>query len=479
MDKLPNGGKYKQNYRNFLYIITNLWSAFQDDLRYTNAAKNLRKEDDPLMTTLLTVSVAMLAGLLMTRVMKLVKLPAVTAYLIAGVLIGPYCLGALHVEGVGFTCPETFSRLALVSEVALGFIAFSIGNEFRLEDLKQTGRQAAVIGVVQALAATLLVDLALIVVHMLMPQRLTLAQAITLGAIATATAPAATLMVVRQYKAKGPLTDLLLPIVALDDAVGLVVFAVSFGIAKTLSSGVVDLISILVNPLVEIAASLVLGAVLGWLLTQLEKLFNSNTNRLNLTIAFVFLTTSLAMLEFELGPVKLGFSSLLVCMMLGTVFCNLCPLSLDLMDKADKWTSPLFALFFVISGAELELSVFTEAAIVGIGVVYILFRSLGKYIGSFASAKWTRCAPQICKYLGITLLPQAGVALGMCITSMELGEEGALIRNIILFSVLVYELAGPVMTRMALTAAGDIKPMPEEVKNRRQTKLEAAKQRKK
>ena len=416
----------------------------------------------------------MLAGLLMTRVLKPLKLPSVTAYLIAGVLIGPYCLGALHIDGLGFTSSEAVSKLSLVSEVALGFIAFSIGNEFRLEDLKHTGRQAAVIGVVQALAATLLVDLALLAVHFLMPGKLTVSQAITLGAIATATAPAATLMVVRQYKAKGTLTDLLLPIVALDDAVGLVVFAVSFGIAQTLSSGVVDLVSILVNPLVEIAASLSLGAFLGWLLTQLEKLFNSNTNRLNLTIAFVFLTASLAMLEFEIGPVKIGFSSLLVCMMLGTMFCNLCPLSQDLMEKADKWTSPLFALFFVISGAELELSVFTDVAIVGIGVVYILFRSLGKYSGAFVSAKWTKCAPQICKYLGITLLPQAGVALGMCITAMQLGAEGSLIRNIVLFSVLVYELVGPVMTRMALTAAGDIHPMSDEVKNRRQHKLAAA-----
>lgn len=430
------------------------------------------------MSILLSVSIAMLAGLLMTRVIKPLKLPAVTAYLIAGVLIGPYCLGALHVPGVGFTSSEAVSSLSLVSEVALGFIAFSIGNEFRLNDLKHTGRQAAVIGVVQAVTATALVDVALVALHFVMPEKLSVAQAITLGAIATATAPAATLMVVRQYKAKGPLTSLLLPIVALDDAVGLVVFAVSFGIARTLTSGTVDLISILVNPLVEIAASLLLGSVLGWLLTQLERLFNSNTNRLNLTIAFVFLTASLAMLEFQVGPVTVGFSSLLVCMMLGTVFCNLCPLSHDLMEKADKWTSPLFALFFVISGAELELSVFADVAIVGIGLVYILFRSLGKYIGSYCSAVWTKCAPQICKYLGITLLPQAGVALGMCITARQLGSQGDLIRNIVLFSVLVYELVGPMLTKMALTKAGDIQPMSEEVKNRRQTKLAAAEARK-
>lgn len=422
----------------------------------------------------MSVSIALLAGLLMTRLFKPLRLPSVTAYLIAGVLVGPYCLGAFHAPGVGFASAEAVEGLALVSEVALGFIAFSIGNEFRLDELKKTGKQALIIGIVQALVATLFVDVALLVVHLIMPDKFTVPQAITLGAIATATAPAATLMVVRQYKANGPLTRLLLPIVALDDAVGLVVFAVSFGIAKTLVSGSVDMISILVNPLVEIVCSLLLGAVMGWLLTQLEKLFNSNTNRLNLTIGAVFLTASLSMLDFHVGPVHIQFSSLLVCMMLGTVFCNICPLSEDLMKASDKWTSPLFALFFVVSGAELELSVFTDIAIVCIGLVYILFRSFGKYSGTFASAKLTKCEPQICKYLGITLLPQAGVALGMCATAMQLGEQGKLIRNITLFAVLIYELVGPLFTRMALTAAGEIEPMSEEVKQRRQSKLDAA-----
>ena len=423
------------------------------------------------MNVLLPVSIALLAGLLMTRLFKPLKLPSVTAYLIAGVLIGPYCLGALGVDGFGFTTMESVTSLAVIAEVALGFIAFSIGNEFRVEELKHTGKQAVVIGIVQALVATLFVDIALYIVHLAAPDKLTVPQVLTLGAIATATAPAATLMVVRQYKAKGPLTSLLLPIVALDDAVGLIVFAVCFGIAKTLVSGTVDFVSIFINPLVEIICSLLLGAIMGWVLTQLEKLFNSNTNRLNLTIAFVFLTTSLAMLDFHIGAIHIGFSSLLVCMMLGTVFCNLCPLSHDLMAASDKWTSPLFALFFVISGAELELSVFTDIAIVGIGVVYIVFRCLGKYCGSFISAKATNCEPSICKYLGVTLFPQAGVALGMCATAAQLGEQGALIRNITLFAVLIYEMFGPLMTRQALLAAGDIKPMSDEVKNRRQRKL--------
>ena len=426
------------------------------------------------MEILLSVSIAVLAGLLMTRAFKPFKLPSVTAYLIAGVLIGPYFLGSLHINGLGFVSEEAVGSLALISEVSLAFIAFSIGSEFRLEELKKTGKQAFVIGIFQALVATLFVDLALFAVHLMMPDKLSVAQLITLGAIATATAPAATLMVVRQYKANGPLTKLLLPIVALDDAVGLIVFAVSFGIAKSLVSGSVDLISIIVNPLVEIAASLALGALMGWILTQLEKLFNSNTNRLNMSIALVFLAASISMIDFHVGPVHVSFSSLLVCMMLGTVFCNICPLSEDIMERTDKWTSPLFALFFVVSGAELQLSVFADSAIIIIGVVYIVFRCLGKYFGTKFSAKATNCSPEICKYLGITLFPQAGVALGMCATAMQLGEQGSLIRNITLFAVLIYELVGPLMTKNALMKAGEIAPMPEHVKNRREIKLAEA-----
>ena len=426
------------------------------------------------MNTLLSLSVAVLAGLLMTRVAKPLKLPSVTAYLVAGVLIGPYCLGLLGVQGLGFPTMDDVSKLSLISDVALGFIAFSIGSEFRLADLKKTGKQAFVIGVLQALAATFLVDIALIAIVFLTNGKLSVAQAITLGAIATATAPAATLMVVRQYKAKGPLVDLLLPIVALDDAVGLIVFAVSFGVAKALNTNAFDLISIVVDPLLEIVCSLALGALGGWVLTKLETLFNSNTNRLNMTIALVFLVSALSMTEISVGPVTIGFSSLLTCMMLGTIFCNLCPLSEEIMAKADRWTSPLFAAFFVISGAQLDLGVFKDGTIVLIGVVYIVTRSLGKYLGAHYSSKLMKCEPQICKYLGITLLPQAGVALGMCVTAMELGTEGELIRNITLFAILIYELVGPLLTKMALQAAGEIHPMDEAVKNRRQINLEKA-----
>jgi len=427
------------------------------------------------MKALLSLAIAMFAGLMMTRLLKKTHLPDVTAYLIAGVLIGPCFIGALGIPGIGFESYEELKGVGLISDVALGFIAFSIGNEFRLSQLKETGKQALVVGILQAVTATVLVDIALLIFHFIRPDVLTVPAAITLGAIAAATAPAATLMVVRQYKAKGPLTDLLLPIVALDDAVGLVLFAVSFGIAKALSSGVVDLYTIVANPIIEITASLLLGAVAGWVMTQIEKLFNSNTNRLAITISFVFLTVALSMISVKIGPVTLGFSSLLVCMMLGSVFCNLCPLSGEIMEKSDRWTSPLFAAFFVISGAELELGVFKELASVLVGIIYMLARSAGKYIGARESAKLMRCNKNIVEYLGITLLPQAGVALGMCVTASTLPEDGALIRNIVLFAVLIYELVGPMLTKWALQKAGDIKPMGDDVRNRRERKLEQAK----
>ena len=426
------------------------------------------------MVALLSSSLALLIGLLVTRVFKLLKLqlPDVTAFLIAGVIIGPYCLGRIGVPGVGFSTTSEVENLSVISNTALGFIAFSIGNEFLFSQLKSIGRQAIVVGIFQALAATLFVDLALLGLHFIIPDVLSVEAAIVLGAIATATAPAATLMVVRQYKAKGKLTDILLPVVALDDAVGLAVFAVSFGIATSIVTGNTNLVGILVEPLIEIFASLALGALLGWVLTLLEKTFFSNSNRLSLTIAFVVLTVALSMISFNIGSIKISFSTLLVCMMLGTVFCNICPLAHDLMERADKWTAPLFALFFVLSGAELELSVLLNVSVLVIGVTYIFARSLGKYLGSYTSCAATKCDPVVKKYLGITLLPQAGVALGMCVTAAKLGtSDGVLIKNIILFSVLIYELVGPLLTKWALTKSGDIQPSAVDVHSRRLSKF--------
>lgn len=428
------------------------------------------------MELFLAAAIALIAGLLFTRVTNLFHLPDVTAYLIAGVLVGPYCLGLLGVPGLGFSSGEQVEALGFISNTALGFIAFSIGSEFRLSSLRQTGRQALVIGVLQALVTCVVVDLALLAVMPLLGGTLSAAGCITLGAIATATAPAATLMVVHQYKAKGPVVDVLLPVVALDDAVGLAVFSISFGAAQAMSAGALNLAAIVLEPLLEIVLSLAVGAVMGELLTRIETMFHSNRNRMALIVGFVLLTVALSQLEFTVGGVNIGFSTLLVCMMLGTIFCNRCPLSEELMDKSDKWTSPLFALFFVLCGAELELSVFTKWTVVVIGLVYIISRCIGKYFGARWSCQLVKSEPQVTKWLGITLFPQAGVALGMCVTVANWGAEGALIRNIILFSVLIYELFGPVMTKIALTKAGDIRPMSPEVANRRADALKAAEQ---
>ena len=410
------------------------------------------------METLLCLSVALFAGLMLSRVAKMLKLPAVTAYLVAGILVGPYFLGSFNVAGLGFTSMENIDAYDIIPDVALGFIAFLIGNEFRLSQLKQIGKQATVIGIFQAITTCLLVDGVLIGIHFLMPDKLSLSGAIILGAVATATAPAATLMVVKQYKAKGPVSEILLPIVALDDAVGLVVFAVSFGVAKALLIGSVDAVSIVVEPILEVVLSLVLGAVMGFLFNFFERFFHSRSKRLAVSVAFVLLTVSLSMLKFNVGGVHIGFSSLLACMMLGTVFCNVCDFSEELMDRIDRWTSPLFILFFVISGAELELSTFKDIGIVCIGLVYIVARCIGKYFGASLSAKATKCNNNIVKYLGITLFPQAGVALGMAIKSQELGSEGEMVANITLFAVLIYELIGPLLTKIALQKAGEIKP---------------------
>ncbi|MBO5859844.1 MAG: cation:proton antiporter [Clostridia bacterium] len=410
------------------------------------------------METLLCLSIALAAGLFMSRLTKVLNLPSVTAYLVAGIIVGPYCLGRLGIPGLGFVSSENVKEFEIISNVALGFIAFAIGNEFRLSQLKQVGKKATFIGIFQALVATLCVDAALIGLHFVLGDKLPLPMAVTLGAVAAATAPAATLMVVRQYKAKGKLTDLLLPIVAIDDAVGLIIFAVSFGISKALIHGEFSVAAIVLEPILEIVCSLGLGAIMGVLFTFCEKFFSSNSKRLCLSITCVIFTVALSMLKFEIVGIHIGFSTLLVCMMLGTMFCNLCDFSAEIMEKTDKWTNPIFTLFFVLSGAELELSVFTDAAIVGIGVAYIVSRSIGKYFGSYSSAKICGCEKKTTKYLGITLLPQAGVALGMSVTAMELGEVGALIRNIVLFSVLIYELVGPTLTKMALTRAGEIEP---------------------
>lgn len=410
------------------------------------------------MTALFTLSLCLLVGLLMSRLAKKLGLPAVTAYLIAGLLLGPFCIGKLAVPGLGFSSLDEVAGYNAISQAALGFIAFAIGNEFRLSQLKSIGRSAVIIGILQAVITTVLVDIVLITVHFIAPSLISAGSAITLGAIASATAPAATLMVVRQYKADGPLTRLLLLVVAIDDAVGLMLFAASFGVANALSSGAVSVVSVLVEPLLEIILSLILGCVMGFALNQVEKYFHSRSKRLSISVGFVLLTVALSSWEFRIGSVTCSFSLLLVCMMMSTVFCNICNFSEELLGRVDGWTTPLFVLFFVLSGAELDLGILSQPAVLLLGIAYIISRSAGKYFGAFGSSAMCRCDEKTRNYLGITLFPQAGVALGMALTAQTLPGDGPMVRNIVLFSVLVYELVGPMMTKWALTKAGEIHP---------------------
>lgn len=408
-------------------------------------------------TSLICLAIALVGGLMLSRLTKLIHLPAVTAYLVAGLLLGPFCIGALKFPGLGFNTLEQVEGLSIVTQVALGFIAFTIGNEFRLSQLKAMGSGAIVIGIGQAVITTALVDAVLIVLHLCFPNVISLPIAIVLGAIASATAPAATLMVVRQYKADGPLTRLLMLVVAIDDAVGLVLFSVSYGIATALSSGQVSVLAVVVEPIVEIVLSLGLGALMGWLLDRTEQFFHSRSKRMTISVAFVLLAVGLSTLEFHIGPVHCGFSLLLVCMMTGTVFCNICDTSEELMNRVDGWTMPLNILFFVISGAELDLNVLVQPVTILVGVIYIIARSAGKYFGSGVSCRLTHQSKPIEQNLGITLLPQAGVALGMALTAANLAD-GALARNVVLFAVLIYELVGPSLTKRSLLKVGEIRP---------------------
>ena len=406
---------------------------------------------------LICLASALIGGLMLSRLTKLLNLPAVTAYLVAGLLLGPFALGRLNIPGLGFQTLEQVELMGIVTQTALGFIAFTIGNEFRLSQLKAMGSSAIIIGILQAVITTIVVDIVLIALHLCFPEIISISCTITLGAIASATAPAATLMVVRQYKADGPLTRLLMLVVAIDDAVGLLLFSVSFGIATALAHGQVSVLAVAVEPILEIVLSLGLGSLMGWLLNWVEQFFHSRSKRMTISVAFVLLTVGLSSVTFEVGSVHCGFSLLLVCMMTGTIFCNICATSEELMERVDNWVIPLNVLFFVISGAELDLEILSHPVTIIVGIIYILARSAGKYYGAAISYKLTKQSKPITDNLGITLLPQAGVALGMALTAATL-PDGALARNVVLFAVLVYELIGPALTKRSLLAVGEIKP---------------------
>ncbi len=432
---------------------------------------------------LLGISIALIAGLASNRLIRLLKLPNVTGYLIVGILLGPYLFSLFNKNLTGVLSKEMVESFGIIVDIALGFIAFSIGSEFKLSSIKKVGKGIITITLLQAFAALVFVDLAL-VIFCACTNNLTsqLPLILTLGAVATATAPAATLMVIKQYKAKGPVTDTLLPVVAFDDAVGLILFSISFSIAQVfakqqagIGGGTISVMDILVFPLLEIILSLLIGAIIGIVLTYAMKAFKSRANRLICMLAAVFLAVALCELFGTWFGMEL--SSLLTCMMIGAIFCNLRKDAIVILDGIERWTPALFMLFFILSGAELDFSIIS-IPVIAICAVYLIARSLGKYFGARFGCALEHKDKNITKYLGLTLLPQAGVAIGMArsasstfkaIADSALKEDilftgtnylyglAGTITAVVLCATLVYELVGPVVTKIALTKAGEIK----------------------
>ena len=403
--------------------------------------------------------------------MKLLKLPNVTGYIITGIIMGPFVLGIFFnnftYEGIkeGYIY-QFVDKISWVSTVALGFIAFSIGTSFKSSALKMVGKRVVVITILEALGASVLVLASLLAAHYIAPEHVSLELVLTLSAIASATAPAATLMVIRQYKARGPLVNTVLPVVALDDAAALILFAILFQIATGVASGgELSFYKMIGKPLIEIAISLGIGAIIGVLISFINKIFHSRNNKLVLCIFSVFLSIGMYFLFKQ--PFMGGFelSSLLMCMVAGALFTNMAKDADRTLDILDRFTSPIFMMFFVLSGASLDLSIFFNEKgliVLVIAIVYIIFRVIGKYLGAFTGASITKCEPQVRKYLGLALVPQAGVAIGLATTANklfnELGdfESASLVLAVVLTSTLVYELAGPLVAKYALTKSGDI-----------------------
>lgn len=418
------------------------------------------------------IAVLLLAALLSTRLMKLFKLPNVTGYIVTGIVMGPFVFGLLFnnftYEGIKDSLIYQYiDKIKWVSTIALGFIAFSIGTSFKKSVLKSVGKRVVIITVLEALFASIFVIAALVGAHFLFRDQVSWELVLTLGAIAAATAPAATLMVIKQYKAKGPLVDTLLPVVALDDAAALILFAVLFQIAMTIAGGgSFDVYKMIAKPILEIIISLSIGVVFGLLISFMNKFFKSRNNRLIICIFSIFACCGLYFLfkSKYLGGFEL--SSLLMCMMVGAIYTNLRDDSGKTLDVMDRFTSPIYLMFFVISGASLDLTIFFSKnglIVVGIALVYIIFRVLGKWTGAFTGASISKCEPKVKKYLGFALIPQAGVAIGLATTANTLflshpntEVAGNMVIAIILTSTLVYELIGPLVSKFALKKAGEI-----------------------
>ena len=382
------------------------------------------------------VSVILFAGLIFGKVVTYLKLPHITGYLIGGIIIGPSVLNLVPHEAA--------LSLKIITEAALGFIAFSIGSEFKISQIKKSGKGVMIITVFEALVAIACVDLAMIFIFKQPVQF-----SIIIGAIAAATAPAATVMVIRQYKAKGPLVDTLLQVVAMDDAVGIIAFSISLAIAQVLSGGGTGnvLAHALWTPSKEIFGAALLGVAFGTALSYFSKKATGEEQLLTMTLGALLFTVGIS--------VQFGFSSLIACMMVGATVVNLVN-NKRTFTVVDRFTPPIFLAFFTIAGVDVNFGVLKGVGLIGVG--YVIFRVVGKLLGAYAGARLTNAPEVVQKYLGFTLIPQAGVAIGLSMVAERVlpGETGLAIKTIILGATVIYELVGPVIAKMALVKAGAI-----------------------
>lgn len=383
---------------------------------------------------LTNIAIMLFAALIAGKIVKQMHLPNVTGYLVVGLVIGPHCLNIIH--------QKMLNDMTLVTEFALGCIAFSIGAEFKISFLKKIGKAPIVIGITEALGAVFVVDTVLLCMGC------DVTFALAMGAIASATAAASTLMIVKQYKSKGPVTQTLLPVVALDDAVALMAFGISMAVAKVMvSKGSVNLGKLLLDPVIELCGGLVFGACLGLLMVIAVKYYTGRGNRLAITIFMICLCVGVSDM--------VGFSSLLACMMLSMVFVNFSSNAQKIYEPLDRLTPPVYMMFFIISGASLDVTIIASVGVVG--AVYVVGRVIGKVLGAAFGARISKAPRVVSKWLGFTLVPQEGVAIGLATSAAaSLPAYGNKIQTIVLCGVVIYELVGPVITKTALKRAGEI-----------------------
>lgn len=391
-------------------------------------------EGNDNLDVILKLGIVLVVGILGEKVARRLALPDVTGYLVAGLFIGPSLFNIIS--------PEDATSFAVVNEVALAAIAFSIGSEFLMKEMKKLGKNIVIISTAQVIGALLAV---FTMMYWVFGQEFVFS--LVIASMSVATAPAATIMVIRQYKTYGPLTKTILPVVAIDDAMGIMIFGIAMSVAHIYIGGSDQSFAHMISqPFIEIFGSLILGFIIGVVLTYTAKKSKSKEQLLVQALAGIALSIGLANL--------LELSALLTCMMLGATLVNLMRKSKRIFDSINQFTPPVYLLFFTLAGASLDIKVLAKVGLLGIG--YIIARATGKIIGATIGARAVKADPMVQKYLGFTLLPQGGISIGLAIiVAKQLPQYSEAIITVIMFSVFVFEISGPIFAKMALKKAGE------------------------